>query len=59
MYDVIYFLCIQKIVLNFEIKIKNFLKYKLIIMHNMFNIFYFYFSVNKILFSIYQVMVDN
>jgi hypothetical protein len=58
MYDVIYFLCIQTIVFNFEIKLNKKLKYKLIIIH-MFKICNFYFCVNQIYFSIYQVMIDN
>ncbi len=48
MYDVNIFLCIQTIVFNFEIKLNKILKYKLIIMHNMFNVGNFNFCVNQI-----------
>jgi hypothetical protein len=33
MYDVNFFLCIQTIVFNFEIKLNKILKYKLMMMH--------------------------
>ncbi len=48
MYDVIYIYIYIQTIFDFEIKLNKNLKYKLIIMHNMFNICNFNFCVNQI-----------